>query len=63
MECRFFAETSSLTWVSLWVSHISAGAEQGATSGWPRRFAWNIALRLTMVIGLGFAMGNVFWYG
>jgi hypothetical protein len=63
VRCRFFAETSSSTWASRLVSHTSTKAEQGVTLGWPgRAFCVEYSLGLTVIIGLGFAMGNVFWY-
>lgn len=62
MGHRYFAETSSSTWASRLVSP-TAESEQGGHIELARPLCVECFLQLTTVSGLGFAMGNVFWYG
>lgn len=61
--CRYSAETSSSTWALRLVSFTAAEAEQDGHLGLARPFCVEYCLGLTTIPGLGFAMGNVFWYG
>lgn len=60
---RYFAETSSSTWESRWVSHNPPKQSKGPPLAAARPSCVEYRLGLTTIAGLGFAMGNVFWYG
>lgn len=48
--------------IALGESCIRRKRAKGSTPGWVGLFCVEYCLELTTISGLGFAMGNVFWY-
>lgn len=48
--------------IALGESCIRRSRARGSTSRWAGPFCVEYCLELTPIAGLGFAMGNVFWY-